>query len=200
MKHVRTVDDVMTHAAVSVDRDTAFKDIVETLRMWNVSALPVLSEDGRVTGVVSEADLLLDPRTTVPDRPTTAGQLMTVPAVAVTPGATIEAAARLMARGHLKRLPVVDDDGRLVGVVSRGDLLKVYLRPDADIGTEIRELIMNQLIPRGSAEVYVHVANGIAYLHGSLPDPALEDVVVRAACSVPGVVEVRADFPVPVSA
>ncbi|MFB7169957.1 CBS domain-containing protein [Streptomyces sp. NPDC056254] len=200
MKHLRTVDDVMTHTVASVGHETAFKDIVETMRMWNVSALPVLSEGGRVIGVVSEADLLLDAQGTDPDRATTAEQLMTRPAVTVTKDATIPAAARLMARGHLKRLPVVDGDGGLIGVVSRGDLLKVYLRPDADIGAEIRELLTYHLVPHGSAEVHVHVAKGVVYLHGSLPDLALEDVVVRAAGTVPGVVDVEADFTVPVSA
>ncbi|MGW3323719.1 CBS domain-containing protein [Streptomyces virginiae] len=200
MKHLRTVEDVMTHSVISVDRETAFKDIVETLRMWNVSALPVLSEDGRVAGVVSEADLLLKAQGTDTAHGTTAGQLMTRPAVTVTKDDTIPAAARLMARGHLKRLPVVDGDGRPVGLVSRGDLLKIYLRPDEDIGAEIRELIMYQPIPRGSAEVYVHVANGIVYLNGSLPDPTMEDVVVRAAGTVPGVVDVKTDFIVPAAA
>ncbi|MCX5193129.1 CBS domain-containing protein [Streptomyces sp. NBC_00249] len=199
MKHLRTVDDVMTHAVISIDRGTAFKDIVEALRMWNVSALPVLAQDGQVVGVVSEADLLLKPQGADTAHDTTAEQLMTRPAVTVTKDATIPTAARLMARGHLKRLPVVDGDGRLVGVVSRGDLLKVFLRPDEDIGAEIREMITYQLIPRGSAEVHVHVANGIAYLNGSLADPAMEDVVVRAAGTVPGVVDVKADFTVPVS-
>ncbi|MFB7254837.1 CBS domain-containing protein [Streptomyces nojiriensis] len=200
MKHLRTVEDVMTHAAISVERGTAFKDVVEALRMWNVSALPVVARDGQVAGVVSEADLLLKAQGPGTARETTAEQLMTRPAVTVTAEATIPAAARLMARGHLKRLPVVDGDGRLVGVVSRGDLLKVFLRPDSDIGAEVRELITYQLIPHGSAEVYVHVANGIAYLHGSLPDPAMADVVVRAAGTVPGVVDVKADFTTPVPA
>ncbi|MFI8260922.1 MULTISPECIES: CBS domain-containing protein [unclassified Streptomyces] len=210
MKHLRNVEDVMTHAVISVDRGTAFKDIVEELRMWNVSALPVLAQDGQVVGVVSEADLLLKPQGTDTARDTTAEQLMTRPAVTVTKDATIPTAARLMARRHLKRLPVVDGDGRLVGVVSRGDLLKVFLRPDEDIGAEIRELIMYQLLPHasaeahvhahGPAEVHVHVANGIAYLTGSLPDPAIEDIVVRAAGTVPGVVDVKADFTAPVSA
>ncbi len=153
-----------------------------------------------MVGVVSEADLLPIPQDTNTAHDTTAEQLMTRPAVTVTKDATIPTAARSMARGHLKRLPVVDAHGRLVGVVSRGDLLKVFLRPDADIGAEIRELIMHQLVPHGSAEVHVHVANGIAYLNGSLPDPAMEDVVVRAVGTVPGVVDVEADFTVPVSA
>ncbi|MER6216138.1 MULTISPECIES: CBS domain-containing protein [unclassified Streptomyces] len=205
MKRLRTVDDVMTHAVISVDRATAFKDIVETLRMWHVSVLPVVTGDRHVVGVVSEADLLLgaqDEDEAGTPRDVTAGQFMTRPAVIVTKDATIAGAARLMAHSHLKRLPVVDADGRLVGMVSRGDLLKVYLRPDADIGAELRELIMYQLVPHGHgpAEVHVHVANGIAYLHGTLPDPALEDVVVRAARTVPGVVDVKAEFSVAVPA
>ncbi|WUA39599.1 CBS domain-containing protein [Streptomyces sp. NBC_00273] len=192
MKQLRTVEDVMTHAVISVDRRTPFKDIVEAMRQWRISALPVLSEEGRVAGVVSEADLLLKAQGADESRAVSAGQLMTVPAVTVTKDATIPGAARLMARGHLKRLPVVDGDGRLVGVVSRGDLLKIYLRPDADIAEELRRLIMAELIPAGSAMVQVHVADGIVQLDGSIPDPALKDVLVRVARTVPGVVDVTA--------
>ncbi|MFE2359664.1 CBS domain-containing protein [Streptomyces virginiae] len=192
MKHLRTVEDIMTHAVISVDRRTPFKEVVEAMRQWRISALPVLSEEGRVAGVVSEADLLLKAQGADESRAVTAGQLMTVPAVTVTKDATIPGAARLMARGHLKRLPVVDGDGRLIGVVSRGDLLKIYLRPDADIAEELRELIMAELIPAGSGMVQVHVADGIVHLDGSLPDPALKDVLVRVARTVPGVVDVTA--------
>ncbi|MFJ8017758.1 CBS domain-containing protein [Streptomyces sp. NPDC096339] len=199
MKHLRTVDDVMTRTVVSVDRGTAFKDIAETLRMWHVSVVPVLSGDGRVVGVVSEADLLLRTQDEAgASHDTVAERLMTRPAVTVRRDTTIAGAARLMARGHLKRLPVVDGEGRLVGVVSRGDLLRVYLRPDADIGAEVRELIMYQLLPHRLAEVHVHVADGIVHLRGTLPDADVRDVVVRAARGVPGVVDVEADFSVPV--
>ncbi|MET9881837.1 CBS domain-containing protein [Streptomyces sp. NPDC006430] len=194
MKHLRTVDDVMTHAVISVDRGARFKDVVETMRQWRISAVPVLSQEGRVAGVVSEADLLLKAQGADESRAVTAGDLMTVPAVTVPKDATIAGAARLMARGHLKRLPVVDDDGRLVGVVSRGDLLKIYLRPDADIAEELREMIMAELIPVGSALVNVHVADGIVHLNGSVPDQSLTDVLVRVARTVPGVVDVTAHF------
>ncbi|MEE1742883.1 MULTISPECIES: CBS domain-containing protein [unclassified Streptomyces] len=194
MKHLRTVDDVMTHAVVTVNRGAPFKDIVEAMRQWRMSALPVVSDEGRVVGVVSEADLLFKAQGTDESRAVTAGQLMTVPAVTVPRNAGIAGAARLMARGHLKRLPVVDDDGRLVGVVSRGDLLKIYLRPDEDIAQQLRELIMAQLIPAGSANVYVHVADGIVRLSGTVPDPSLVDVLVRVARTVPGVVDVSARF------
>ncbi|MCB5163838.1 CBS domain-containing protein [Streptomyces bambusae] len=199
MQHLRTVADVMTHDAVSVDCGTAFKEIVERMRMWHVSALPVLAGDGTVAGVVSEADLLPDPDGSRPAG-TTAEQLMTRPAVTVAQDATLQTAARLMAHRHLKRLPVTDADGRLAGVVSRGDLLKVYLRRDADIGAEIREMISSRLLPYGSSGVHVHVADGIAHLYGSLPDPVMEDVVVRSAGTVPGVVDVTADFTTAASA
>ncbi|GGT61555.1 CBS domain-containing protein [Streptomyces atratus] len=192
MKHLRTVDDVMTHAVISVNRRAPFKEIVETMRRWRISALPVLSDEGRVVGMVSEADLLLKAQGADEARAVSAGQLMTVPAVTVAPDASIAGAARLMARGHLKRLPVVDDDGRLVGLVSRGDLLKIYLRPDKDIAEELRELITARLIPAGSATVHVHVSDGIAHLHGSIPDPSLNDVLIRIARTVPGVVDVTA--------
>ncbi|MEE1769983.1 CBS domain-containing protein [Streptomyces sp. JV185] len=192
MKHLRTVDDVMTHAVITVNRGAPFKDIVEAMRQWRISALPVVSDEGRVVGVVSEADLLLKAQGGDESRAVTAGQLMTVPAVTVPRSSSIAGAARLMARGHLKRLPVVDDDGRIVGVVSRGDLLKIYLRPDEDIAEELRELIMTQLIPAGSASVYIDVSDGIVRLNGTVPDPSLGDVLVRVARTVPGVVDISA--------
>ncbi|WP_218782133.1 HPP family protein [Streptomyces sp. BR123] len=198
MKHLRTVNDVMTHAVVSVDREATVHDIVGTMRRWGFSALPVLSAEGRVVGVVSEADLLAKAATDLLSKAegadeshtVTAGQLMTVPPVTVPGDATIAGAARLMARGPFKRLPVVDDDGRLVGVVSRGDLLKIYLRPDGDIAEELRELLMAQLIPAGSAVVHVHVDHGVVRLEGEVPDPTLADVLVHIARAVPGVVDV----------
>lgn len=200
MKQMRTVDDVMTHAVISVNRTAPFKDIVKTMRQWRMSALPVLTDEGQVVGVVSEADLLLKAQGGDESRAVSAGQLMTVPAVTVTRNASIAGAARLMARGHLKRLPVVDDDGRLVGLVSRGDLLKIYLRPDEDIAEELRELIMAELIPSGSATVHVQVSDGAVRLDGCIPDPMLNDVLVRAARTVPGVVDVTARLDVEVPA
>ncbi|MGW1410604.1 CBS domain-containing protein [Streptomyces sp. NPDC002403] len=194
MKRLRTVDDVMTHAVVTVDRGTPFKDIVKAMRQWRINALPVVSDEERVVGVVSEADLLLEAQGQDESRDVTAGQLMTVPAVTVPHNTGMAGAARLMARGHLKRLPVVDDDGRLVGVVSRGDLLKVHLRTDEDIAQELRELITTQLIPAGSATVQVGVADGVVRLSGAVPDPSLADVLVRVARTVPGVVDVSARF------
>ncbi|MEU0398015.1 CBS domain-containing protein, partial [Streptomyces sp. NPDC006208] len=98
MKHVRTVADVMTHAVISVNSDAPFKEIVEAMQQWHVSALPVLSAEGHVTGVVSEGDLIIKAQGEDASRAVTAGRLMTTPAVTVQPDTTIAGAARLMAR------------------------------------------------------------------------------------------------------
>ncbi|MFD1662094.1 CBS domain-containing protein [Streptomyces caeni] len=190
MRHLRTVGDVMTHEVVSVGRDAPFREIVESMRQWRVSALPVLSEEGRVVGVVSEADLLVRAQGDDTSGALTAARLMTVPAVTVPRTATIEGAARLMARGPLKRLPVVDDEGRLVGVVSRSDLLKIYLRPDEDIAQEVRSGL-EALLPAGSPGLDVRVENGVVTLGGTVPGQAPVAALVRVARAVPGVVDVR---------
>ncbi|MEV0489763.1 CBS domain-containing protein [Streptomyces atratus] len=190
MKRLRTVNDVMTHAVISVDRGAAFKDIVESMRQWRISALPVVADDGWAAGVVSEADLLPKAQGVDVPRAVTAGQLMTAPAVTVTRDAARAGAARLMARDNLKRLAVVDGDGRLAGGVSRGDLLKVCLRSDEDIAEELREVVMAHLTPDESAAVRVHVSNGVVHPDGSIPDASLFDVLVRVARGVPGVVDV----------
>ncbi|MFF0558382.1 CBS domain-containing protein [Streptomyces sp. NPDC004266] len=194
MKHPRTVDDVMTHAVVSARLDAPVKEIVRSMRRWGVSAVPVLSAEGRVVGVVSEADIL----GRVPGEDSmgsvTAGSLMSAPAVTVSRGATIAGAARLMGRGRLKRLPVVDEDGRPVGVVSRGDLLKVYLRPDAEVAEDVRHELLTHLIPEGDTALTVRVADGAVTLTGRLPESVSADLALRLARAVPGVVDAAAEF------
>ncbi|MFI8437844.1 CBS domain-containing protein [Streptomyces sp. NPDC079020] len=196
MKHPRTVDDVMTHAVVSARLDAPVKEIVQSMRRWGVSAVPVLSAEGRVVGVVSEADVLGK----VPGEDhddsgsVTAGGLMSAPAVTVPRGATIAGAARLMGRGHLKRLPVVDEDGRPVGVVSRGDLLKVYLRSDAELAEDVRRELLTHLIPEGDAALTVRVTDGAVTLTGRLPQSVPADLALRLTRAVPGVVDAAAEF------
>ncbi|TQK49992.1 CBS domain protein [Streptomyces sp. SLBN-118] len=198
-----TVSDVMTHTAVAVGRRATYKEIVELMEQWKVSALPVLEGEGRVIGVVSEADLLpkeeyhLDDPAQA-DRPlsdmakaraVSAEELMSSPAVTVHPSATVAEAARIMARRRVKRLPVVDDVGLLEGVVSRSDLLKVFLRPDEAIADEIRRTVIEHLPP--PARVEVSVTDGVVTLHGSLRDRALVTLLGRAARAVEGVVDIR---------
>ncbi|GGS89147.1 hypothetical protein GCM10010222_33300 [Streptomyces tanashiensis] len=196
MKHPRTVDDVMTHAVVSARLDAPVKEVVQSMRRWGVSAVPVLSAEGRVVGVVSEADIL--GKVPGEDRDgagsVTAGSLMSAPAVTVSRGAAIAGAARLMGRGRLKRLPVVDEDGRPVGVVSRGDLLKVYLRSDAELAEDVRHELLTHLIPEGEAALAVRVVEGVVTLTGRLPGSVPTDLALRLTRAVPGVVDAAAEF------
>ncbi|MDW8805542.1 CBS domain-containing protein [Streptomyces scabiei] len=199
-----TVSDVMTHTVVAVGRAAPFKEIVQLFDQWKVSALPVLEGEGRVVGVVSEADLLHKEEFRDADETqgdfadrlkagaVTAGELMNAPAVSVHPDATLAEAARIMARRKVKRLPVVDRVGMLQGVVSRGDLLKVFLRPDEELAEEIRGSVLTSL-PSTEA-ITVAVAEGVVTLGGSLPDRGLVPVLARAVRAVEGVVDIRLDL------
>ncbi|AWK12817.1 hypothetical protein DDQ41_09340 [Streptomyces spongiicola] len=196
----------MTHTALAVGRHTAYKEIVEVMDQWKVSALPVVEGDGRVVGVVSEADLLpkeeyrLDTPTlgegARPDQwkagAVTAGELMSSPAVTVHPGATIAEAARIMARRRVKRLPVVDRVGVLEGVVSRSDLLKVFLRTDEELAGEIRRTVLDDL--PAAAGVEASVTDGVVTLRGGLRDRSLIPLLARAVRAVEGVVDIRLDL------
>jgi CBS domain-containing protein len=197
-----TVSDVMTHTAVAIGSEAPFKEIVELLDQWKISALPVLAGEGRVVGVVSEADLpakeeyrdAADGDPTVPAKAgaVSASELMSTPAITVQANASLAEAARIMARRHLKRLPVVDAVGILQGVVSRSDLLKVFLRDDGDIAQEIRRDVLGQLPV--TTPLTVEVAEGVVTLGGSLPARSIVPVVARAVRAVEGVVDIRLDL------
>jgi CBS-domain-containing membrane protein len=149
-----------------------------------ISGVPVLKMGREVVGVVTEADLLATQASTArrlrragrnwgPRRQQhpslTAGELMTTPAITIGPQATVPAAARLMNTHHIKRLPVVDNRGRLIGIVSRRDLLSVFLRPDEDIEADIRK-VLDEILQAEPGEAEVGVRNGIVTVIGSL-DP-----------------------------
>ncbi|MFI6371501.1 CBS domain-containing protein [Streptomyces sp. NPDC050546] len=201
------VSDVMTHTVVAIGREALFKDIVELMGQWKVSAVPVLEGDGRVIGVVSEADLLPKEefRDSDPDRYTqrrrlsdlakagalTADELMSSPAVSVHSGATLAQAARIMAQRGVKRLPVVDGQGVLEGIVSRADLLKVFLRSDEELAEEIRREIVTSLFPAPVEPVRVDVRDGVVTLTGRIRDTSLVPVAARLVRSVEGVVDVE---------
>ncbi|MFJ9811051.1 CBS domain-containing protein [Streptomyces sp. NPDC101158] len=205
-----TVADVMTKKVVAVQPDAEFKEIVTAMDRWRVTAVPVVAGEGRVVGVVSEADLLLkeefhDHRlglveqlrrldATAKAGSRRAKDLMTSPAVTVAPDATLPQAARLMAARHVKRLPVVDADGVIQGVVSRSDLLKVFLRPDEDLAAEVRHDVVDHLFPLSRDRVDVQVSAGVVTLRGEVRDRALVPVAARLARAVEGVVDVRCEL------
>ncbi|MFF4014885.1 CBS domain-containing protein [Streptomyces sp. NPDC001843] len=205
-----TVSDVMTHTVVAVGREAPFKDIVQLMDEWKVSALPVLEGEGRVVGVVSEADLLPKEefRDSDPDRFTqrqrlddlakagalSAGELMSAPAVTVHADAPLAEAARIMARRKVKRLPVINDQGLLEGVVSRGDLLKVFLRGEEEIADEVRHEIVDRLFPTSVEPILVGVHDGVVTLTGRIRDTSLVPVAARMVRAVEGVVDVECDL------
>ncbi|MFD8717055.1 CBS domain-containing protein [Streptomyces sp. NPDC059629] len=204
------VSDVMTTTVVSVGREASFKELVHLMRDWRISALPVVEGEGRVVGVVSEADLLHTEefRDGAPDRYTqarpvdglaavgglTAGELMTSPAVTVRPDATLAQAARFMARARVKRLPVTDGLGFLQGVVSRADLLKVFLRDDEEIAEEVRREIVSYLFPAPGSVLRVDVRDGVVTLAGRIRDTSLVPVAARLVRAVEGAVDVEFDL------
>lgn len=206
-----TVRDVMTTDVVSVDRITPYKEIARLLADRRVSAVPVLVMGRHVAGVVSEDDLLAVrdaaarraqsgraghlpwPRHRGRQHPKlTAGEIMSSPAITIHPDAPIPRAARLLHDRHIKRLPVVDPDGKLIGIVSRRDLLRVFLRPDTLIAQQVRELLAEILLTE-PAEVTVTVHGGVVTLAGQLePDDQrdLIPVAVRLVWDIDGVVNV----------
>ncbi|MGW7409977.1 CBS domain-containing protein [Streptomyces sp. NPDC054833] len=200
------VSDVMTRTVVALNRQATFKDIVKTMQRWKVSAMPVLEGESRVIGVVSEADLLPKEefRDGDPGRYTqlrrladlvkagavTAEELMTVPALTVPPYASLGQAARIMALHKVKRLPVVDDEGELQGIVSRSDLLKVFLRDDEDIAEEVRREIVALVFPAPLEPIRVEVHDGAVKLTGRIPDTTLVPITTRLVRAVEGVVDV----------
>lgn len=215
MEH-RTIGELMTRKVVSVQLDTPFKDIAQALADNAVSAVPVLDALGRPAGIVSEADLLrkaadrsdLSGRTPVPHLEAweraraegrTAGELMSAPAVCAHPEWTVVEAARLMEVQNVKRLPVVDEADVLLGIVSRSDLLRVFLRKDKAIEDEITREVVGRTARLGAAGVTAHVVQGQVTLRGSVDDPLLIPVLVRMCAGVDGVVavseELRAAMP-----
>ncbi len=202
------VRDVMTTDVATVPTDMRFKKLAALLGRLKVSALPVLGPDGRVAGVVSEMDLLRKEeyqRDTDATRPPrwrrwtdrakargrTAADVMSSPAITIAPEASVVAAARLMDRHHIKRLPVVGADERLVGIVTPHDLLRVYLRSDEEIRDEIVNDILVRYLATNPALVTVTVTDGVVTLAGELEQKSMIPIAIRMTQSVDGVVDVE---------
>ncbi|MCX4510672.1 CBS domain-containing protein [Streptomyces sp. NBC_01619] len=178
------VREVMDVPAASVRGDLPFLDIARALTREHIGCLPVVDTDDRVLGVVSESDLLAkaaveasghrpgglgrlrDRRLRDEARGETAETLMTTPAITVYPGQTVAEAAWLVSLSRLKRLPVTDHDGRLVGVVHRNALLNALIRDDAEIHEEIESRILDKHFPAAPGTVEVTVRNGVVDLRG----------------------------------
>lgn len=199
------IRDVMTRDVRSVRRTTPIKQVAAILAGQRISAVPVVDDEQAVVGVVSEADLL--PKEVPPGRwasrgrkaryaARTAEQVMTTPALTVEADGSIVDAARRMTHERVKRLPVVDRDGKLVGIVSRVDLIALYARGDealrAEIVVEVFEEILS--IPAKQAEAAVSVEDGVVTLTGELDRKSSVPIAVSLTRRVPGVVDVVDQF------
>ena len=202
-----TVKDVMTTNVVAVRKNASYKELAARLRTHHVSAFPVIDDLGKVIGVVSGADLLvkeagLAARTGVlagarhhhdrkKEAAVTAGALMTSPPVTIGPDATVEWAAEQMYARRVKRLPVVDPSGRLIGIVSRSDVLSVFRRPNEAIAREISEEVLLKRFLVDPRIIQVAVKDGIVTLTGRPETDAVGQRVAAEVRHVPGVVAVR---------
>jgi CBS domain-containing protein len=212
-----TVRDIMTTNVATVDAGASFKEIAVGLREHRVSAFPVLDEDGTVIGVVSEADLLLKEaltdqalaeqseqgalegarpgilrqRAQEKARAVTAADLMSRPAVTVAPEDSVEHAARLMYARGVKRVPVTDAVGRLVGIVSRADVLSVFGRTDEEIREQIVDEVIRGEFGAEAGRFGVTVTDGIVTMTGRPGSVSLGRDLLARVRHVQGVVSVR---------
>lgn len=203
----RTVREVMTTDVACASQDMPFKEAAELMARRHVSALPVLDPAGRVSGVVSESDLLR--KEEYQDHPgaprlgwrwrhelrskataDTVRGAMTFPAVTVAPDISVVEAARVIDRHHVKRLPVIGPDGRLAGIVSRADLLRVFLRSDEEIAGEVKTEVFGAALGTNLALVRVEVSEGVVTLAGEVEKKSMVPMATHLVRAVDGVVDV----------
>jgi len=198
-----TVRQVMSTEMVTAREETPFKELVSLLKSHSISALPILDGAGRLVGIVSETDLLLKEQHAGGELPNpswlfetdrveglVAGDVMTWPVLTVRPSASIAKAAHTMQEFGVRHLVVNGAGGRPVGVVSRSDLLTVFLRPDAEIRDQVIYGAADEMLSIDPAAIQVEVSHGVVTLEGRLADPATADLLVSVVRRMPGVVGV----------
>jgi CBS domain-containing protein len=204
------VRDVMTRRVVSVREDASFKEMADMLRRTRISAFPVVDTANRVIGLVSEADLLVKEAVQATGTSiiaalrhvgeegkasgVTAADLMTHPAITIGPDAAVAEAARVMYDRRIKRLPVVDAAGRLLGIISRADVLAVFSRSDEEIRDEIVHRVLPAAVVSKAADFEVTVRDGIVTISGPPQTEQAAHALLDAARHVQGVVAARDRF------
>lgn len=201
------IEDVMTREPKAVTEETPLKEAARVLAEAGISGLPVTDEAGRVVGVVSEADIIgkeagaphersllarLLPGGESPKlEARTAGEAMTSPAITITADREVAEAARAMTQRSVNRLPVVDAEGKLVGIVTRADLVRAFLRPDAEIERELQEDVVAHKLWIDPRSLQITVENGEVMLRGKVDTKADAELLEYFATRVPGVVSVH---------
>lgn len=210
-----TVRDVMTTSVITFRPDTPLHDVASQLIGARISGAPVVAADGTLLGVVSEADILIKEqgREAIPHRrlsgvlgdsaatkaalakaaATNAGEAMTTPAITVGENATIAEAARIMTDHHINRLPVVSG-GRLVGIVTRADLVRTFVRTDAELVEIIRDEVLWRSMWVNPVGFDIKVDGGHVRIRGHVDRRSTADLIASVTTMVPGVIDVRSSI------
>ena len=165
------VVDLMTTEVIAVSRDTGLREAARPMFRNRVSGLPIIEPDGTLIGIITEADFLrleVERQEGARDQAVTVGEVMSIGVVTVRPEMEIYEAAKIMAVQEVKRLPVVDDDNRLLGVISRADIVSIFTRPDDVIEDEIREDLLRRVLFIDPDDLRVSVTNGVVALSGEV--------------------------------
>jgi CBS domain-containing protein len=201
------VKDVMTTDVITVEPQTTLKDVAAVLAVRRISGLPVVDAGGKVVGVISEADILfkevgekgpqgviawlLEPGGDVKLDARTAGEAMTAPARTIGPDRPLAEAAKRMLEEAVNRFPVVDDDGALLGLVSRADLVRAFVRSDEAIANEIRQDVILKTLWIAPEDLDVSVRGGAVTINGHVESKADAELIEAFARRVPGTVSVE---------
>jgi len=207
------IKDVMTEDVLTVTTAASLKDTAQLLADLGISGMPVVNDEHELVGVISEADILYKERG--PERrhggsfawlffpelldtnrlgARTAGEAMSTPAVTIGPNRPVNEAAGLMLDEAVNRLPVVDDDGKLIGIVTRADLVRAFTRTDAEIEEEIRKELVSRTFWLEPTEVEIRVERGEVTVEGRLDTKADAELLPELIREVPGVVSVDANL------
>ena len=204
----RTVADVMTTRVHVASPLTPFKHLVRLIEENRISGVPIVDQQGQPVGIVSEADLLLKARRKELDTArdslhlrshgrergkaagSIAAEIMTAPPITISSGTSLAEAARFMQERNVRRLIVVDDRGKIAGIVSRSDLLQVFLRSDEDIRDEVFDQIVAVIVPADVESIGIDVRSNVITLFGEVDRRSDAEILERLSREVDGVVDV----------
>jgi CBS domain-containing protein len=208
------VRDAMTRAVISVRPETPLKDVARVLAEHRISGVPVIDADGKVLGIVSEGDFLMKESGAERSRPrllswifaggqaqaklhkleaTTAEAAMSRPPVTVEPEVSLRDAAAMMLKRGVNRLPVVAE-GALIGIVTRADLVRAYLRPDAVLEQVIREEVIRGTLWMDPDEIDLYVEDGVAFMEGIVDRRSTATILEKLVSQVDGIIRVESQL------